>query len=38
MDMTIKPTGQRVQIDEVGLYTVEGDKIVHEHFFYKTGA
>jgi ketosteroid isomerase-like protein len=38
MDMTHKPSGRRMQMDEMALYTVEGGKIVHEHFYYKTGA
>ena len=35
-DVTNKPSGKRMQMNEMALYTVEGDKIVHEHFFYKT--
>lgn len=38
LDVTQKPSGKRMKMDEVGLYTVEGGKIVHEHFYYKTGA
>jgi ketosteroid isomerase-like protein len=34
MDVTLKETGARTQMDEVGLYTVEGGKIVEERFFY----
>ena len=34
IDMTQKASGKRVNLDEMGLYTVEGGKIVHEHFFY----
>lgn len=37
MDMTLKSSGKRMQMDEMALYTVEGGKIVHEHFFYNTG-
>ena len=37
-DVTFKPTGKRMQMHEMGLYTVANGKIVHEHFFYKTGA
>jgi hypothetical protein len=34
-DVTRKATGQRVTIEEVGLYTVNGDdKITREQFFY----
>jgi hypothetical protein len=36
MDITMKTSGQRMQMDEMGLYTVENGKIVHEHFFYNT--
>src|SRR5262245_46167879 len=34
MDFTSKETGKRVKMDEVGLYTVKGDKIVEERFYY----
>ena len=34
MDMTIKQSGQRMSMDEVGLYTIRKDKIVEERFFY----
>ncbi len=34
MDVTAKQTGQRMQMREVGLYTVKGGKIVEERFFY----
>ena len=33
-DVTFKPQGQRFQMEEVGLYTVEGGKIKKEEFFY----
>ena len=33
-DTTFKPSGQRMQMTEMALYTVEDGKIVHEHFFY----
>lgn len=36
-DVTNKPMQKRMQMDEMGLYTVEGDKIVREEFFYNTG-
>lgn len=36
-DITNKPSGQRMQMDEVGLFTVEGGKIVKEEFFYDMG-
>lgn len=35
-DITVKATGARVTMDEVGLYTVADGKIVHERFFYRT--
>lgn len=35
-DTTFKPTGERMKMTEMALYTVEGGKIVKEHFFYKT--
>jgi len=33
-DLTPKSTGKRVQMEEVGLYTVKDGKIVEERFFY----
>ena len=33
IDVTQKATGNRVQMDEVGLYSVRGGKIVEERFF-----
>lgn len=33
-DVTNKPSGHRMKMDEVGLYTVENGKIVREEFFY----
>ena len=33
-DVTPKQTGQRMTIEEVGLYTVKDGKIVKEEFFY----
>lgn len=33
-DITQKQSGNRITMDEVGLYTVKGDKIVREEFFY----
>ena len=32
-EVTPKATGKRVTIEEVGVYTVKGDKIVREQFF-----
>ncbi len=34
MDITPKASGQRMQMTEVGVYTVEDDKIVREEFYY----
>jgi ketosteroid isomerase-like protein len=34
MDVTIKATGERVNMTEVGLYEVKDGKIVSERFFY----
>ena len=34
MDVTVRETGQRMQMDEDGLYTVRDGKIVEERFFY----
>lgn len=36
-DVTNKPTGRRIKMDETGLFTVENGKIVREEFFYSTG-
>ena len=36
-DITNKPSGQRMKMDEVALYTVENGKIVREEFFYPGG-
>jgi ketosteroid isomerase-like protein len=33
-DVTNKPSGKRIQMDEVGLFTVVDGKIVKEEFFY----
>jgi ketosteroid isomerase-like protein len=33
VDMTVKESGQRMQMEEVGLYTVRGGKIAEERFF-----
>ena len=37
-DVTNKPSGQRMTMEEMGLYTVEGGKIVREEYFYAGGA
>jgi hypothetical protein len=34
IDVTIKESGQRTQMEEIGLYTVKDGKIVEERFFY----
>ena len=34
LDVTRKSSGQRQTIEEVALYTVKGDKITREEFFY----
>lgn len=36
-DVTFKPAGQRMKMDEVGLYTIRDGKIVREEFFYSMG-
>lgn len=35
-DVTDKPSGKRSKMDEVGLFTIENDKITREEFFYPT--
>lgn len=34
IDVTRKESGERVQMEEVGLYTVRGGSITEERFFY----
>lgn len=34
LDITRKATGERMTLEEVGLYTVKNDKITREQFFY----
>ena len=36
IDQTRRATGERVQMDEVGLYALKDGKIVEERFFYGT--
>jgi ketosteroid isomerase-like protein len=36
-DVTNKPSGKRMQMDEIGLFTVENGKISREEFFYQGG-
>jgi len=37
LDVTAKASGQRMQMEEVGLYTVKDGKIVEERFLYRMG-
>ncbi|MEI8146399.1 MAG: nuclear transport factor 2 family protein [Alphaproteobacteria bacterium] len=37
MDVTMKTTSQRIQMREIGLYTVRDGKIAEERFFYAEG-
>ncbi len=37
MDVTNKPSGKRMTLDELGLFTVRDGKIVREEFFYTGG-
>ena len=37
-EVTNKPSGQRMTMEEMGLYTVRDGKIVREEYFYNTGA
>ena len=34
MDITVKASGERRSMDEVGLYTIRNGKITEERFFY----
>ena len=36
-DITNKPSGMRMQMDEIAVFTVEGGKVVREEFFYNMG-
>ena len=36
-DVTNKPSGQRMKMEEMGLFTVENGKIVREEYFYSGG-
>ncbi|OXE36103.1 MAG: ketosteroid isomerase [Phenylobacterium zucineum] len=36
MDVTVKETGVRLTMDEIGLYTLRGGRIVEERFFYNS--
>ena len=37
-DVTHKPSGKRMQLDEAALYTIQHGRIVREEFFYDAGA
>ena len=37
-DITNKPSGNRMTMDEVGLFTVKNGKIAREEFFYAGGS
>ncbi len=37
LDVTNKPSGRRMAMEEVGLFTIEKGKIVREEFFYSAG-
>ncbi len=37
LDVTNKPSGRRMKMDEIGLFTVENGKISREEFFYQGG-
>ena len=32
--VSIKASGQRITLEEIGVYTVKNDKITREQFFY----
>lgn len=36
-DVTNKPSGKRMKLDEAALFTVQNDKIVREEFYYSMG-
>jgi len=36
-DITNKPSGKRIKMDETALFTIENGKIVREEFFYAMG-
>lgn len=36
-DVTAKSNGQRMNLDEVGVYKVEGGKVISERFYYAQG-
>lgn len=36
-DVTNKPSGHRMKMDEVGVFTVANDKVIREEYFYDMG-
>jgi len=36
-DVTAKPTGKRMKMDEIGVFTLENGKVIREEFFYDMG-
>jgi ketosteroid isomerase-like protein len=34
MNVTVKDSGERIQMDEIALYTIDDGKIIEERFFY----
>ena len=36
-EVTHKPSGRRMTMEEMGLYSVQGGKIVREEYFYNAG-
>jgi len=37
MDVEIKATGQRITMEEIGVYTVKNGKVIQEEFMYSMG-
>ncbi len=37
MDVEIKATGQRITLEEIGVYTVKNGKVIQEEFMYSMG-
>lgn len=37
-DVTFKPSSKRMKMEEMAIYTVADDKIVHERFYYNMGS
>src|SRR5262245_3736054 len=35
LDVTLKATGKRITLEEVGIYTVKNDKITREEFYFE---